>query len=152
MSEPLSPREFIRTTITSPSHSCQVDLHGFGEPWNETTSAVYLLIDVEQTQSGDWRSAGYGYAKHDSKYRTVHAISRYSRGEVRGYVWSEGKAHVRYPATPAEWPELDALVAEALGAEVLTRCPGCNLPVAGPASGACALGDDCKTGGGHGHV
>ena len=103
-------RDFIRATLTAPSSSCQVDLHGIGD-MHERGTAVYLLIDAE-------RKAGWHLVTEldpEEPVRVVHAISRWSRGEIRGWVWARGRLFLRHPATPAEWPELDALVCEALG-------------------------------------
>lgn len=85
--------------------------------------AVYLLIGRPEIHNGDVRapSAGFPLKAFDT-YRTVHAISKYAGGEVRGYVVTPAdaptRAFVRYPASPADWPELDAAVCSALGVEV----------------------------------
>jgi len=114
----MSERDFIRTTLTAPSSSCRVDLLGIGDD-HPNGSAVYLLIDGERRDSFDARSAGYGYAPCGEAYRTVHVVSRWRCGEVRGYVWCGHVARVR--GEKMEWPELDELVARALGARVERR-------------------------------
>lgn len=105
--------EFIRTTITGPRSSCQVDLEGIGDMFTETTTAVYLLIDAERPAG--WHLGPPGLHP-DTPVRVIHAISRWAGGEVRGWIWTEKRLYLRHPASPESWPELDALVEKALGA------------------------------------
>lgn len=83
--------------------------------------AVYLLLgDPDVHTPGDARAASAGFPLEPfATYRTVHAISKYQGGEIRGYVATPAdapvKLFVRYPATPADWPELDAAVCAVLG-------------------------------------
>ena len=52
-----------------------------------------------------------------------------SGGEIRGYELREdGRAHLRYPASPIEWPEVDAAVSRVLGWEVVTVHAAAPVP------------------------
>ncbi len=112
----MTPAEFIRTSITGPGASCQVDLDGIGEA-HARGGAVFLIIDAERA-NGWFGHAAVSTIHHDARVRLVHAISRWAGGEIRGWIWHEDTLHLRYPSSPEDWPELDALVEQATGASV----------------------------------
>ncbi len=62
----------------------------------------------------------------------VHVMSPAAGGEVRGYAVVDGVAHLRLPATPREWMEVDESVARATGLSVLTEDDGGALTIVHP--------------------
>jgi hypothetical protein len=98
--------------------TARVDLPGIGEP-HPDGAALFVLIDEERVASGDCRDPSTGKARAGARYQIAHVVSRWSRGEVRGYVVHDGVADVRSPAYPESWPEVDRAVAEALGVRVV---------------------------------
>lgn len=111
--------QYIRTVLSSPSATCSFDLEGIGEMYSDTQTAVYLIIDQEYKAGSFGRGTTPSRFKNDDMVRVVHAVSRHAKVEVRRYFLRGCEAHVRHPTTPREWPELDALVSEALGAMVV---------------------------------
>lgn len=111
--------QYLRTVLSTPSATCSYDLEGLGEKYSETQTAIYLVIDEERKAGWFGRGTTPSRFDDDDMVRLVHAISRHAKGEVRGYFLRGDELHVRLPASPAEWPELDALVSEALGAMVV---------------------------------
>lgn len=57
---------------------------------------------------------------------TLHVVSSYAGGEVRGYRRDRGETSwkLRRPATPESWPEMDAAVATLVGESVNGAKPG----------------------------
>ena len=81
---------------------------------------LYIIEDAKK-QLGHSAPSG---KRWDDSGSLVHVISRPAHGEIRGYVRIDGKLHVRYPARPEQWDELDAVVSARLGAEVVRAKEG----------------------------
>lgn len=87
-------------------------------PHEPFAGALGLIVDEPKPSHahfGPWKNKG-------EKYALIHVMSRPAGGEIRAYWREEGTTvlRLRYPAYPAEWPELDEAVRLLLGAsEVL---------------------------------
>lgn len=95
------------------SAETRIELPGLGEP-HPQGCALYVLVDAEQRATA--------YSRDDlpagTASRLVHVISRWSRGEVRGYRVIGNVATVRQPNYVGDWPEVDRAVEAALGVRV----------------------------------
>lgn len=111
--------------LPRPTATASLDLTDLGERTADGQTALYVLIDAEQTYTGDWRSSGHGYVDKDARYRLVHVINRHEKGEVRGYILTGGAAVLRGPANPFHWDEVDDAIERALG--VTVKVPLCRI-------------------------
>ncbi len=78
---------------------------------------LYIEVDAEK-QLGHSAPSG---KRWDDKGALVHVISRPAHGEIRGYIRIDGDLHVRYPASPEQWDELDEVVSKRLGMPVVAK-------------------------------
>lgn len=94
--------------------------------------AIYLLVDEKETEV-DWRGLNVvdfgaidpvvgSYGSY-IRARWIHVMSGPAGGEIRGYALVDGRAHLRLPARPREWDQVDEAVATALGVEVVAQEP-----------------------------
>ena len=115
----MSIRDYVRSVLTSPTSSCQCDLHEIGSPY-QGGSVLYLVIDA--AHPAGWFGRGVVPASVDptQQVRNVSVVSRASRGEVRGYYWAGTRAFIRPTGGRHVWPEIDAVVAEGLGCTIDT--------------------------------
>jgi len=83
---------------------------------------------------------------HEHYYAAIAADDAFQAELVR--VYGRDACNARYKRHHDD-PKVQAAMLAKLAADRIMRgedCPGCGLPVKGPASGHCDLGDECKTG------
>lgn len=89
--------------------------------------ALYVGVDAEMVADVDFlRGAnfvGCGQVVPGDRLAFVHVMSRPAGGEIRGYVLYDGQLRLRLPCYTGAWPEMDRVVAEAVGVTEIQVTP-----------------------------
>lgn len=108
--------EATQLLMELPAHASEV------EAAFENGVLSLLVTERGRYDSRSWGGHAGAGAKisYDGPFASVHVMSRPAGGEIRGYVRINGVLHLRLPAYPSQWDELDIEVSRRLSCPVKT--------------------------------